>query len=62
MKPIHSDCPSRIKENRRQLVMSREDLVRELAVKLNKPNYYGGLLVDKPYIGINFGSARADHI
>ena len=26
-----------------------------LAVKLNGPNYYNGKLVDKPYIGVNFG-------
>jgi adenosylcobinamide-phosphate synthase len=26
-----------------------------LAVKLNGPNYYNGILVDKPYIGVHFG-------
>lgn len=62
MKPIYPDCPLMVKAVRRQHVLSREDLARELAVKLNKPNCYGDLLVDKPYIGINFGSARADHI
>jgi adenosylcobinamide-phosphate synthase len=29
-----------------------------LAVKLNGPNYYGGVLMDKPYIGVNFKAAR----
>ncbi|UCF92594.1 MAG: cobalamin biosynthesis protein CobD [Desulfobacterales bacterium] len=33
-----------------------------LAVKLNGPNYYGGRLVDKPYIGIRFGPAHPNHI
>ncbi|MGD9010184.1 MAG: adenosylcobinamide-phosphate synthase CbiB [Desulfobacteraceae bacterium] len=33
-----------------------------LYVKLNGPNRYGGVLVDKPYIGIDFGSVRMDHI
>lgn len=33
-----------------------------LAVKLNGPNLYGGVLVDKPYIGEAFGPVRADHI
>jgi adenosylcobinamide-phosphate synthase len=33
-----------------------------LYVKLNGPNRYGGVLVDKPYIGVDFGSARIDHI
>lgn len=33
-----------------------------LYVKLNGPNRYGGVLVDKPFIGIDFGSVRIDHI
>jgi adenosylcobinamide-phosphate synthase len=33
-----------------------------LYVKLNGPNRYGGVLVDKPYIGIDFDSVRIDHI
>jgi adenosylcobinamide-phosphate synthase len=33
-----------------------------LGVKLNGPNYYAGKLVDKPYIGINFGPSSPDHI
>lgn len=33
-----------------------------LYVKLNGPNMYGGVLVDKPYIGVDFGSVRIDHI
>lgn len=33
-----------------------------LAVKLNGPNYYGGVLVEKPYIGIDFGAAKVHHI
>ncbi len=33
-----------------------------LAVKLNGPNYYGGDLVKKPYIGIRFGTAKVGHI
>jgi adenosylcobinamide-phosphate synthase len=33
-----------------------------LAVKLNGPNYYGGKLVDKPYIGVRFGRTRPEHI
>ena len=33
-----------------------------LAVKLNGPNYYGGKLVDKPYIGIHFGETTFKHI
>jgi adenosylcobinamide-phosphate synthase len=33
-----------------------------LAVKLNGPNYYGGILVDKPYIGVNFKAARQPDI
>jgi len=33
-----------------------------LAVKLNGPNYYGGKLVHKPYIGIAFGKASPEHI
>jgi adenosylcobinamide-phosphate synthase len=33
-----------------------------LAVKLNGPNYYHGKLVDKPYIGIQFGRTAPGHI
>lgn len=33
-----------------------------LGVKLNGPNYYGGVLVEKPYIGINLGNAKVYHI
>jgi adenosylcobinamide-phosphate synthase len=33
-----------------------------LCVKLSGPNMYGGVLVDKPYIGVDFGSVRIDHI
>ena len=33
-----------------------------LAIKLNGPNYYGGKLVNKPYIGVAFGSALPEHI
>ena len=33
-----------------------------LAVKLNGPNYYAGVLVDKPYIGIKFGNTECYHI
>jgi adenosylcobinamide-phosphate synthase len=33
-----------------------------LAVKLNGPNTYGGVLVDKPYIGIEFGPVSPSHI
>jgi adenosylcobinamide-phosphate synthase len=33
-----------------------------LCVKLNGPNLYGGVLIDKPYIGVDFGSVRIDHI
>jgi adenosylcobinamide-phosphate synthase len=33
-----------------------------LGVKLNGPNYYAGKLVDKPYIGINFGPSSPVHI
>ncbi len=33
-----------------------------LAVKLNGPNYYGGVLVAKPYIGTAFGGAETDSI
>ena len=32
MKPIHSDYPSLVKEVRRQLGISQEDLARELGV------------------------------
>ena len=33
-----------------------------LAVKLNGPNYYGGQLVEKPYIGVRFGQSAPGHI
>jgi len=33
-----------------------------LAVKLNGPNQYGGVLVDKPHIGVAFGAAGRHHI
>ena len=33
-----------------------------LAVKLNGPNYYHGKLVDKPYIGVQFGRTLPGHI
>jgi adenosylcobinamide-phosphate synthase len=33
-----------------------------LSVKLNGPNFYGGQLVEKPYIGINFGGTSPGHI
>jgi adenosylcobinamide-phosphate synthase len=33
-----------------------------LAVKLNGPNYYGGQLVEKPYIGVRFGRSAPGHI
>jgi adenosylcobinamide-phosphate synthase len=33
-----------------------------LAVKLNGPNYYQGKLVEKPYIGVSFGSTTVQHI
>ena len=33
-----------------------------LAVKLNGPNYYGGILVKKPYIGVRFGEVRVTDI
>jgi len=33
-----------------------------LAVKINGPNYYGGVFVDKPYIGIKFGNTEFYHI
>ena len=33
-----------------------------LALKLNGPNYYNGLLVDKPYIGVRFGPTSPGHI
>jgi adenosylcobinamide-phosphate synthase len=33
-----------------------------LAVKLNGPNYYDGILVDKPYIGVRFGPTSPGHI
>jgi adenosylcobinamide-phosphate synthase len=33
-----------------------------LAVKLNGPNTYGGILVKKPYIGVRFGEVKIDDI
>ena len=33
-----------------------------LALKLNGPNYYNGILVDKPYIGVRFGQSSPGHI
>jgi adenosylcobinamide-phosphate synthase len=33
-----------------------------LGVKLNGPNYYGGVLVEKPYLGIDFGAVKVHHI
>lgn len=33
-----------------------------LAVKLNGPNYYGGQLLEKPYIGVRFGQTGPGHI
>ena len=33
-----------------------------LHIKLNGPNMYGGVLVDKPHIGVDFGLVRIDHI
>ena len=33
-----------------------------LAVKLNGPNYYGGILVKKPYIGVRFGEVHVEDI
>jgi adenosylcobinamide-phosphate synthase len=33
-----------------------------LAVRLNGPNYYKGVRVEKPYIGIAFGRVRIHHI
>ena len=33
-----------------------------LAVKLNGPNYYGGQLVFKPYIGLRFGKTSLRHL
>lgn len=33
-----------------------------LSVKLNGPNFYGGKLVDKPFIGIRFGNTSTDDI
>jgi adenosylcobinamide-phosphate synthase len=33
-----------------------------LAVKLNGPNTYNGKLVDKPYIGVQFGKTEIEHI
>jgi adenosylcobinamide-phosphate synthase len=33
-----------------------------LYVKLNGPNRYGDVLVDKPYIGIDFGAVGINHI
>lgn len=33
-----------------------------LAVRLNGPNYYGGVRVEKPYIGVVFGRVRFHHM
>ena len=33
-----------------------------LALRLNGPNYYNGILVDKPYIGVRFGPTAPGHI
>lgn len=33
-----------------------------LAVKLNGPNTYGGILVKKPYIGVRFGTVKIEDI
>jgi adenosylcobinamide-phosphate synthase len=33
-----------------------------LALKLNGPNYYNGILVDKPYIGVHFGQSSPGDI
>ncbi|MGD9367790.1 MAG: adenosylcobinamide-phosphate synthase CbiB [Desulfobacteraceae bacterium] len=33
-----------------------------LAVRLNGPNTYGGVLVEKPYIGVAFGEVKVHHI
>jgi len=33
-----------------------------LAVKLNGPNYYSGVLVEKPYIGASFGTVGVAHV
>lgn len=33
-----------------------------LAVRLNGPNTYGGVLVNKPYIGVAFGEVKVHHI
>jgi adenosylcobinamide-phosphate synthase len=33
-----------------------------LAVRLNGPNFYGGILVKKPYIGVRFGDVEAADI
>jgi len=33
-----------------------------LSVQLNGPNYYGGHLVNKPYIGLRFGQTKPIHI
>jgi adenosylcobinamide-phosphate synthase len=33
-----------------------------LALKLNGPNSYGGILVEKPYIGVRFGEVQIDDI
>jgi len=33
-----------------------------LALKLNGPNYYNGILLDKPYIGVRFGPSSPGHI
>ena len=33
-----------------------------LGVQLNGPNYYHGVLVEKPFIGVGLGSVRLHHI
>jgi adenosylcobinamide-phosphate synthase len=33
-----------------------------LAIRLNGPNYYNGKLVEKPFIGVKFGSTTVAHI
>jgi adenosylcobinamide-phosphate synthase len=33
-----------------------------LGVKLNGPNFYGGVLVEKPFIGVRFGAVRLSDI
>jgi adenosylcobinamide-phosphate synthase len=33
-----------------------------LSVRLNGPNFYNGVLIDKPYIGVQFGQVVVDDI